>query len=357
MKDNILKEYTQKKNLFEKLSNKLEMLIDEFLKENKTIIHQLSSRVKEERSLSNKIDNKEGTYQCLNDITDIVGIRIITYLDSDVDTIAEMIKKEFNIDVENSVDKRKLDNDVFGYRSLHYVASFKEERCNLTEFKPFKDMKFEIQIRSILQHAWAEIEHDLGYKSAVSVPDNFIRSFNRLSALLETADIEFDRLKKDLKSYEKRLPQLIENTPNDIEINQASIISFANNSQVIKSAISIIQSISNCAINNITSSEILLKQLNFLDISTIGKLDIFLTSYQEKYLLFVKEYTMESYNQEGCFPISISMLTPLYYLCIYIALDKNVYDEMIKKTRTNNDNFALRSDIAFKSAYAKVNPQ
>lgn len=86
MKDNILKEYTQKKNLFEKLSNKLEMLIDEFLKENKTIIHQLSSRVKEERSLSNKIDNKEGKYQCLNDITDIVGIRIITYLDSDVDT-------------------------------------------------------------------------------------------------------------------------------------------------------------------------------------------------------------------------------------------------------------------------------
>ena len=48
MKDNILKEYTQKKNLFEKLSNKLEMLIDEFLKENKTIIHQLSSRVKED---------------------------------------------------------------------------------------------------------------------------------------------------------------------------------------------------------------------------------------------------------------------------------------------------------------------
>ncbi|WP_308744825.1 hypothetical protein [uncultured Bacteroides sp.] len=357
MKDNILQEYIQKKSLFEKLANKLEKLIDELLKENEIIIHQLNSRVKEEESLSNKIDDKEGKYQYLNDITDIVGIRIITYLDSDVDTVAKMIKKEFNIDEKNSVDKRKLDNDVFGYRSLHYVASFNEERCKLTEFKSLKDIKFEIQIRSILQHAWAEIEHDLGYKSTVSVPDNFIRSFNRLSALLETADIEFDRLKKDLKSYEKRLPQLIENTPNDIEINQASIISFAKNNKVNQRAISIIQSITNCAINNITSSEILLKQLNFLDINTIGKLDMLLTSYQEKYLLFVKECTMESFNQEGCFPISISMLTPLYYLCFYIAFDKNVYDEMIKKTRNVNDDFALKSDIASKSAYTKVNPQ
>ncbi|WP_195476822.1 GTP pyrophosphokinase family protein [Bacteroides finegoldii] len=357
MKDNILKEYTEKKYIFEKLSNKLEALIGDILEENKIIIHQLSSRVKEERSLSDKIDIKDGKYQCLNDITDIVGIRIITYLDSDVDTIAEMIKKEFNIDEENSVDKRKLDNDVFGYRSLHYVASFKEERCNLTEFKPFKDIKFEIQIRSILQHAWAEIEHDLGYKSAVSVPDNFIRSFNRLSALLETADIEFDRLKKDLKSYEVRLPQLIENTPNDIEINQASIISFANNNQVNQNAISIIQSTTNCVINNITSSEILLKQLNFLDITTIGKLDMFMTSYKEKYLLFVKECTLELYNQEGVYPLGISILTPLFYLCFYIALDRNVYDEMMKKTRISNDKFASRSDIAFKSAYNKVNPQ
>ena len=93
MKDNILKEYTEKKYIFEKLSNKLEALIGDILEENKIIIHQLSSRVKEERSLSDKIDIKDGKYQCLNDITDIVGIRIITYLDSDVDTIAEMIKK------------------------------------------------------------------------------------------------------------------------------------------------------------------------------------------------------------------------------------------------------------------------
>lgn len=357
MKDNILKEYTEKKYLFEKLSNRLKTLINNILEENKIIIHQLSSRVKEEKSLSDKIDIKEGKYQCLNDITDIVGIRIITYLDSDVDIIAEMIKKEFNIDEENSIDKRKLDNDVFGYRSLHYVASFNEERRNLTDLRSIKDLKFEIQIRSILQHAWAEIEHDLGYKSTVSVPDNFIRSFNRLSALLETADIEFDRLKKDLKSYEKRLPQLIENTPNDIEINQASIISFANNNQVNKSAISIIQSITKCEINNITSSETLLKQLNFLDISTIGKLDIFMTSYKEKYLLFVKECTLDLYSQEGVYPLSISILTPIFYLCFYIAFDRNVYDEMIKKTRTSNDEFASRSDIAFKSAYAKVNPQ
>ncbi|RYE12319.1 MAG: choice-of-anchor D domain-containing protein, partial [Sphingobacteriaceae bacterium] len=144
-------------------------------------------------------------------------------LESDIDPIAELIEKEFIKDEDNSVDKRKLQVDRFGYKSLHVVVSLNNERTTLKEYNRYKEFKCEIQIRSILQHAWAEIEHDLGYKGEISVPEPYKRSFNRLSALLETADIEFVRLKQELEQYENNLPNLIKSKTNIIDINSASL--------------------------------------------------------------------------------------------------------------------------------------
>jgi putative GTP pyrophosphokinase len=134
-----------------------------------------------------------------------------------------LIRKEFQIDLENSIDKRQQTANEFGYRSLHLVSQIDESRLKLTEYKKYSEIKFEIQIRSILQHAWAEIEHDLGYKSKSSLPNNTKRSFNRLAALLESADIEFDRLKKDLEGYKESVENEIIISPQSVPINQASI--------------------------------------------------------------------------------------------------------------------------------------
>ena len=73
------------------------------------------------------------------------------------------LQDQFYIDEKNSVDKRKaLGDREFGYLSLHRIAMVSPQRGKLIEYLRFKDEPFEIQIRSILQHAWAEIEHDLG---------------------------------------------------------------------------------------------------------------------------------------------------------------------------------------------------
>ncbi len=119
--------------------------------------------------------------------------------------------------------------------------SLNENRTNLKEYKRYKELKCEIQLRSILQHAWAEIEHDLGYKGEISVPDQYKRSFNRVSALLETADNEFDRLKSELTSYEKEVSSLIKNEPEYVDINQASIASFINSDTILLLAKKVIE--------------------------------------------------------------------------------------------------------------------
>ena len=163
--NSILKEYDNKREILENLDKSLETLINSLLKQKGIKAHQIQTRVKNRDSLEKKILAKQ-KYEFLDDITDIVGIRIITYFEDEVDKVAKVVEEEFDIDRENSVDKREIDTDRFGYRSLYYVASLKKSRTILSEYSDFETFKFEFQIRSILQHSWAEIEHDLGYSQS-----------------------------------------------------------------------------------------------------------------------------------------------------------------------------------------------
>ena len=232
--NSILKEYDNSKNVLDNFDKTLLSLISSLLEQKNIRVHQVQTRVKDRGSLENKIIRKSEKYKALNDITDIVGVRIITYFDDEVDQIATMIEEEFVIDQDNSVDKRKIDSDKFGYRSLHYVASLKRDRTNLPEYSSYGEQKFEFQIRTILQHSWAEIEHDLGYKGEFEIPSTAKRTFYRVAALLEQADIEFVKLKSTISKYEESLTYDIKANPSQIEINKASLLSFmSTNDSVI----------------------------------------------------------------------------------------------------------------------------
>lgn len=222
----ILQEYDESKNLLDNMDKTLNSLTVSLLEQRNIKAHQVQTRVKDRSSLKNKIIRKSQKYKALNEITDIVGIRIITYFEDEVDQIATMIEEEFEVDQENSIDKRKVDSDKFGYRSLHYVASLKKDRTELAEYSNYEERKFEIQIRSILQHSWAEIEHDLGYKGEFEIPSTAKRTFYRVAALLEQADIEFVKLKSTIAEYESSLNEDIKVKPSQIEINKASLTSF-----------------------------------------------------------------------------------------------------------------------------------
>jgi ppGpp synthetase/RelA/SpoT-type nucleotidyltranferase len=178
MKEKILRDFKERKGILDSYLERIVSLIDILIKQNNLKVHQIIGRTKDLENLSKKIDRKQDKYSSIDEITDIVGVRIITYLESDVNNLYDLITKEFTIDTQNSIDKRILADNQFGYRSLHVVVSLNSERCKLTEYKKFENLKCEIQIRSILQHAWAEIEHDLGYKSKSSIPQQYKRNFN-----------------------------------------------------------------------------------------------------------------------------------------------------------------------------------
>jgi hypothetical protein len=121
-----------------------------------------------------------------------------------VDKVSVIVKQLFNVDWQNSVDKRKLHQlNSFGYLSLHYICSLR------TDDKEMAAVKFEIQMRTALQHVWSAIEHDIGYKGSVRLPAEYKRQFSRLAGMLELADDEFSRLRTTMANYRRQVQALV----------------------------------------------------------------------------------------------------------------------------------------------------
>lgn len=225
-------EYAVRCEILTDLGPVTERLLQELLRAKELRVHSVRHRVKSLSSLQRKIGRDDASYEGLGEVHDLLGIRVITFFPDEVDAVAEVIEDEFEIDRDNSVDKRELlDPDRFGYLSTHYVASLSHERAQLTEFERFGESCFEIQVRSILQHAWAEIEHDLGYQSSAAIPNSMRRRFSRLAGVLEMADDEFQSLRNDATEYQETVEDEVDRDPDSVTIDQDSIHALISSSK------------------------------------------------------------------------------------------------------------------------------
>ena len=195
----MLQEYRDNLPLFNEQAAKVFNTIKKTLDDAGLLVASIEYRVKTEESLAGKLELKGSKYRTLADITDIIGLRIITFYIDDVDKVASAVERLFTVDWENSVDKRKAHEiDSFGYLSLHYI-------CSLPDI-PYH---IEIQMRTVLQHAWANMNHDTGYKSGVEVPRQYLRNLSRLAGMLELVDDEFSRIRSELTDYRRRVKALV----------------------------------------------------------------------------------------------------------------------------------------------------
>lgn len=193
--------FSKNRVIYEALSKKAESIVYEILKSEKFNYHSITSRCKPLLSYETKA-SKEKYKEPLSEIKDMAGVRIVTYTNDDARGAAKIVKEAFHTYPKYSVDKaEELGVDKIGYLGIHYVADLGKERHRLPECRIFDGHVFEIQIRSILQHAWAEFEHDRNYKFAGSLPKGMQRRLLIAAANLESVDREFDNISRDIDAY------------------------------------------------------------------------------------------------------------------------------------------------------------
>jgi ppGpp synthetase/RelA/SpoT-type nucleotidyltranferase len=220
-------------------ANRLKSLFEDLLEAEEIDCLLFDARAKKRSSFAEKLDRKPGQYaDPLRDMTDLAGVRIVAYYLSDVDRIGAVIAREFIVDADNSSRRSQSDDpEHFGYRSDHYIVSCSAERCELSEWERFTGLKAEIQVRTVLQHAWADIDHKLAYKSAVAIPREFRHQLSRISALLEVADEQFEAVRSTSEHLQANYDEKARQGDLDLPIDASSIHAYIAESDRVRQLI------------------------------------------------------------------------------------------------------------------------
>lgn len=199
--DSLKKEYETNSSQLERFRSALHDQITELAKDTQLALGvALESRVKGFVSL---IEKSERTSKPLNSVfhsKDLVGLRIILLFKKDIEKVKDLIKETFLVmDEEDTGDR--LGENQFGYRSFHYQVKVKPEWTKVPSFSGLGNLEAEIQVRTVAQHIWAAASHQLQYKQESIIPNAIRRSIHRVSALLETVDLEFERVLLERDKY------------------------------------------------------------------------------------------------------------------------------------------------------------
>ena len=317
----ILESYQKQRDDFVKLGDVVQGMLADIVKDLGLTVLAIEHRVKEKNSLAGKLERKGDGYNSLEDITDILGCRVICFLSDEIDKIGKKVEESFVIDWENSSDKRAIiKEDSFGYLSLHYICSlpfgsiWPDEICG---------KKFEIQIRTILQHAWSAINHDIGYKSDFGVPREIKRQFARLAGLLELADDEFVRTRDNMNAYTEDIrARIITDDADDVLINMISLSEYVQHNRRMQEIIREIADIAGAEISEI-NPESYIPQLAFLGMTKLGDLE---TMINENRVLAM-ELAKKALSAADLDIVSSSVA--LRFLCRAELLNKNYSCEQI----------------------------
>ncbi len=268
--------YDTNKSLYERFSKELEEIITKILKSENIPYQSVSHRVKEKESYLNKCKSKKYTNP-ISQITDVSGIRIIAYTNQDVSSICEILQNEFIIDAGNSGNKAEmLETDKVGYLSVHYILQLNEKRLGLPEYKLFENLKCEVQVRTLLQHAWAEIEHDRNYKFAGRLPNEIKRRFYLVAGVLELMDNEFDKLSKDIDEYAKTMKKAVSEGDYNLGIDSKSV------EQYLLKRFEGVDNVQPCS-GGIIVTEQVVEELVRFGYKTIQEIDDDINSYKDFY--------------------------------------------------------------------------
>lgn len=274
------KKYEERFDTFVDLEEEVCHVIERELEKVDFKIHSIDSRIKTIESIITKAKSK-GILDSISQLFDIVGIRIVCLLISDLEQISDLVHRKFR--VISYDDKVNASEDVFGYMSLHLICQMPDEYTG-PRYDEIKDISFEIQIRTISMHAWATMSHYLEYKGDWDVPAELRKSLNALSAIFYLADRQFASFYTDSINYRKSIKKdkdLLQEEINLDTLQRYLLLKFSERSHSDNDAVSaLLREIKICGINN-------LRELDDIINSSAKNVD----AYEKVFFSWVKKNT------------------------------------------------------------------
>ena len=208
MTEAFVNEYRNKRPIYEALCKVVGNIIENSFFQSNIRFHSIDARAKKIDSFERKgkatdDDGLPKYTDPMTEITDLAGVRVIVYTIDDIDIVTEFIDKSFSILEKRDVGEERVEKGQFGYQSIHYLIKLTDERLALPDYSAYKNFICEIQIRTVLQHAWAEMEHDIQYQGSKNIPKSVKRKFLSLAGLLEIADREFSSIQREDRELKK----------------------------------------------------------------------------------------------------------------------------------------------------------
>jgi len=176
-----------------------------------------------------KLEEAAEEYEIKNHITDLIGLRVVSLYESDVEKIKDVLANEFEvIEITDKIKDIESKESSFGYKGLHVDLKLKAPRETMREYSRYSDFRFEVQIRTIIQDAWSVLDHKIKYKKSIPLP--LKRRINTLAALFELADREFFSIReKTIKAAEEEKEKAKTATPSENEVlNVFSFLAIAD---------------------------------------------------------------------------------------------------------------------------------
>ena len=222
MSDTHVADYRTCRQNFDLLCTEVKRILVSSFSQKSLRTHSIEARAKSIDSFSRKVEkkNEDGTpkyTQPLVEITDLAAVRAITYTIDDIREITNFIDNHFDIIEKRDVGEERAEKGQFGYQSIHYLVKLTDDRLSLPENSIYRNLVCEIQVRTVLQHAWAEMEHDIQYKGSANIPKSVRRKFLALAGLLEIADREFASIQREDKNLKL---DVLFNLQRELTLNQ-----------------------------------------------------------------------------------------------------------------------------------------
>ncbi len=227
-KEELRKKYDELKGPYEELVDEVLYTLRKMFQGSDVKIHSLTSRegkIKNFESFLGKVIRKEIIFNPFDLIEDIAGVRIICLYRKDLFKLQSMIAQEFEI---VKIDTSRTRTEApFGYASDHYIVKL-SKNCKGPRYDNIKDLKCEIQVRTILMDAWATVSHHLDYKQEIDIPSELRADFNGLSGLFYVADTHFELFKKGATESREKLKKTaqIGELNLDLEINLDTLLAY-----------------------------------------------------------------------------------------------------------------------------------